>query len=135
MKRIGEQCLVKPINYRGRMKKTKPNVHFVISGFISIIFAFRMEGLGMPHFLLLLQLGTFVSFVLQLPQFKFNLSHNSRNSEFAKIPNLQKIPNFQIIQIFKKKIKFSKNPNFKKKSKFSKKFKFSKKKSNFQKKN
>ena len=34
---------------------------------LSIVFAFRMEGLGMLHFLLLLHVGTFVSFVLQLP--------------------------------------------------------------------
>ena len=60
------------------------------------LFAFRMEGLGMLHFLLLLlQLRTFVSFVLQLPLFEFNSSHNSRNSEFGKIPNLQKFPKFQ----------------------------------------
>ena len=44
-----------------------PHWHFLLLPF----FAFRMEGLGMLHFLLLLlQLGTFVSFVLQLPQFK-----------------------------------------------------------------
>ena len=38
--------------------------HALIS---KLIFAFRMEGLGMLHFLLLLQVGTFVSFVPQLP--------------------------------------------------------------------
>ena len=32
---------MKPINYHGRMKKTKPNAHFVISGLISIIFFFK----------------------------------------------------------------------------------------------